>query len=131
MQFLSEKQKAFLIKKEIKAGQAYSFPSFGFNVYEKPSYASDQNYLDTNPFTKSLEGELCDVKGITDGFCRVNFTRRPQSPDFYMRIEELQYRNIFEVCVLFVITIIPFLIYNLFTRKNEAVQVHSEIQERV
>lgn len=112
MTFLTTKQKAWLIRKTIKAGDFYSFPPMGFTIYAEPSYSGGE-YMDTNPFTKSLAGEFFLVKEKINGFCKANFYDRPKGADMYLIEEELSQRPIFEMLILLIITFLPLIIYNL------------------
>lgn len=112
MKLLTKKQKTWMIQKDIKAGSFYSFPAMGFNVYSTPDYSSGE-YIDTNPFTRSLAGEFFLVKEITDGFCKGNFYDKPKGADMYITVAELSSRSLFEILVLFLTCSVPFLIYNI------------------
>lgn len=118
MKFLTTKQKLFLIeKKEITVGTSYMFPRFGFTIYSKPSYAYGQ-YMDTNPFTKSLDYQRFLVKSIEDGFCKGNFESNPKGEDAYIREDDLRRRDFIEITLLTLITFIPMVIYNWCTGIN-------------
>lgn len=81
MKLLTTKQKQWLISKTIKENDFYMFPRFGFTVYSEPNYSSGQ-HVNTNPFTKSLDGEYFLVKEKVNGFCRGNFYHKPKGRDF-------------------------------------------------
>jgi hypothetical protein len=116
MNFLTQKQKTWIVRKTIKVGGLYRFPSFGFTVYAEPNYLSGER-IDTNPFTKSLEGEMFIVKDIQNGFCRGNFERKPKFLDMYLTEEELSRRDLIEVLFLFTISFIPLVVYNKLAKK--------------
>lgn len=125
MKFLTNKQKLFLSRREIKVGGFYSFPTFGFDIYAEPNYSSGKT-LDTNPFTKSLAGEFFIVNEIIDDdFCKGNFQHRPKGRDFYITVEQLSKRDSFVILLLSVLLFIPFFVYNLFTGEIKK----SEIKE--
>lgn len=111
MRFLTKKQKTWIIQKNIKVGEFYSFPPMGFTVYVSPDYSSG-DYMDTNPFTRSLAGEFFLVKEIIDGFCKGNFYDNPKGADMYITVTELSRRSLFEMFILFVTCSIPFTLYN-------------------
>lgn len=113
MKLLTDKQKQFLSRREIKVGNFYSFPTFGFDVYAEPNYSSGER-MDTNPFTKSLAKEFFKVKEITGDFCKGNFQHRPKGRDFYLTTEQLSKRDSFVVLLLSIFLFIPFLVYNIF-----------------
>lgn len=112
MKILTKKQKTWMIQKDIKVGGFYSFPTMGFNIYPKPDYLTGE-YMDTNPFTRSLAGEFFLVKEITDGFCKGNFYNKPKGSDMYITVNELSSRGLFEMLVLFLTCSMPFAIYNM------------------
>ncbi len=113
---LTEKQKEWFSTRTIKVGQSYMFPRFGFYIYPDPSYLYGE-YLDTNPFTKSLDNERFLVKEKIDGFCRGNFEFRPKGADSYIEESGLAERDIFEKFILYLFCFIPIVVYNLFTKK--------------
>lgn len=114
MKLLTQAQITWLISKKIEVGGEYTFPMFGFNVYEKPSVLSRSSFMSTNPWTKSLIGEYFKVSEIKDGFCRGNFaSKKPNEPDMYMREDELASRDYIQVAFLFAICILPMLVYNV------------------
>lgn len=114
MKLLTDKQKQFLSRREIKVGSFYSFPAFGFDFYAEPNYSSGAR-MDTNPFTKSLQNEFFVVKEIINGeFCRGNFQYRPKGYDFYITHEQLSKRDSMPKLLLSILLFIPFFIYNLF-----------------
>ncbi len=121
MKFLTQKQKVFLLKKQIEVGGDYSFPVFGFHYYETKE--TPGRWFDCNPFTRSLGSESFKVQSIDKevGLCYGNFTYKPKSNNsFYMDLHELQQRSIFEIIGLAMVTILPFMIYNfgcLFFKK--------------
>lgn len=108
-------QRRFCAIKKIKVGSTTMFPRFGFSVFAEPNYASEGMYMDTNPFTKSLDRELFEVKEITaNGFVRGNFYSRPKGRDFYIAKSELEMRGAIETILLLILCFIPCAIYNLF-----------------
>lgn len=111
MKWLTEKQKTWFQEREIKVGGIYMFPRFGFELYSKPSYSSGQ-YLDTNPFTKSLDHERLFVKEKIDGFCRINFVSGKKCPDGYIEEFDLKQRDLIERLILYFFCFIPLVIYN-------------------
>lgn len=113
MKLLTDEQKHFLSRRKIKVGDFYSFPAFGFDVYEEPNYSSGMR-MDTNPFTKSLAKEFFIVKEVKYDFCRGNFHHHSRIRDFYITHEQLSKRDSFVVFFLFIVCFIPFLVYNLF-----------------
>lgn len=114
---ITEEQKRWFRIREIKIGNEYSFPSFGFTIYERPNYSSGM-FLDTNPLTKSLTHEYFVVKDIDGDFARVNFVRKPYYKDFYLTVSEIECRSLFETLFLYLILYIPFTIYNLYGRRK-------------
>lgn len=111
--FLTQEQKLFFLKREIRAGASFPFPPMGFTAYESPKYDAESATIHTNPFTKSLAGERFKVKEITEnGFCKGNFERRPKGPDIFIRKTELEMRGLMEAGLLFLICSIPFILYN-------------------
>jgi len=111
MNWLTKKQKNWFQEREIKVGGIYMFPRFGFELYSKPCYSSGQ-YLDTNPFTKSLDNERLIVKEKIDGFCRINFVSGKKCPDGYIEEYDLKQRDVFEKLILYFLCFIPLVIYN-------------------
>lgn len=119
MKLFTMKQKLWFFEKTIRVGETVMFPRFGFTVYTAPNFESGYS-LDTNPFTKSLDNESFLVKDNLNGFYKGNFERRPKGADFYIHESELKRRDFIEVILLFSITCIPLIIYNLFVKeKNE------------
>jgi hypothetical protein len=112
MKLFTSKQKDWLFRKTIKVNGLYMFPRYGFMVYAEPNYMSGQ-YISTNPFTKSLDRELFQVKEKINGFCKGNFYHNPKGKDIYLSEDELSERDIVEALFLFIISWIPFIIYNL------------------
>lgn len=112
MKLLTKKQKTWMIQKDIKAGNFYSFPPMGFTVYPTADYLNGE-FIDTNPCTKSLAGEFFLVKEIIDGFCRGNFYYKPKGADMYITVSELSRRGLFEMLFLFLTCSIPLVVYNM------------------
>lgn len=116
LKYLTTGQRSFLVKVKIKEGGLYMFPRYGFNAYEKPEYRTGE-WLDTNPFTNSLDGEMFLVTEITDnGFVKGNFASGGRGRDFYMLINELETRGLLTMIILTVLLYIPFVLYNYFTK---------------
>lgn len=113
MKLLTKKQKEFLWVRDIEVGHSYSFPSFGFMIYQSP-HTSSGMYLDTNPFFKSLESQSFLVKEKVGDYCKGNFLRKPNCPDFYMKEIDLKMRGLTESFILFIICSVPMIIYNAF-----------------
>lgn len=112
MDLLTQKQKQWLVRKTINVGEAYMFPRFGFTIYSEPKYSTGE-YIDINPFTKSLDAEAFLVKEKINGFCKGNFERKPKYPDMYLTEEELSRRDLIEITLLFLITALPMILWNL------------------
>lgn len=112
MRLLTYKQKNWLTRRRVEVGRLYMFPRNGFNVYAKPDLETGE-YIDTNPFTRSLDHEYFEVKEIVNGFCRGNFHHRPKQPDFYLTVSELSARGLTEIFLLFTLCSVPMLLYNL------------------
>jgi len=100
------------------------FPRWGFTAYPNPSFVGG-GYLDTNPYTKSLDKQSFLCKEIVGGkWCRGNFYHRPKGSDFYIYKDDLAHRDFVERVFLVIFTWLPMVIYNLFTgnhRKNKKV----------
>lgn len=123
MKFFTKKQKNWLLSRNIKVGKPYTFPKFGFSIYETPNYSSGER-IDTNPFTKSLEHEMFLVKGETDGFLRGNFYYKPHHTDFYLTRFSLEERSGIEILFLIITCFIPLVLYNyLWTGKKKAFKI--------
>lgn len=117
MKLLTDHQKQFITRKKIKEGEPYMFPRYGFVVYHSPSEDSTCEYIDTNPFTRSLDKEMFKVKKIINGFCQGNFYNKPVGRDMYITMDELSRRDIVVVLLFYIILSIPFILYNLLTGK--------------
>lgn len=115
---LTQKQKDWLNRRTVKVGGFYLFPQYGFTIYARPSYASSKYYLDTNPFTKTLNGDYFLVKEKIDGFCKGDFYRSPTGTDFYISESDLSFRDLPEYLFLLAVCFIPMTIYNLLNRGN-------------
>lgn len=115
MNLLTQKQVKWLFEREIKVGNLYPLPSFGFYIYFQPDF-EEYSYIDNNSFTKSLDKELFEVKEKLNGFCKGNFHKSAKTKDFWIREEKLAERGIIEVILLFIIAFIPMIIYNLFNK---------------
>jgi hypothetical protein len=114
MAILTKSQKKFLVRFNIKVGGTYMFPGNGFEVYEKPDHTGPSEWLDTNPFTKSLANESFKVKEMKNGFCRGNFSHRPKGPDFWIMEQELSQRPILLILFLLIICFLPMIIHNFW-----------------
>lgn len=115
---MTESQRKFCAFKEIKVGGSYMFPRMGFTVFDSPNF-DNYDYVDTNPFTKSLDNELFKVKEIIDGFCKGNFSRRPKGRDFYLLKEELEFRGTTLAISLLLLAFVPCALYNAITYKKQ------------
>ena len=115
MKLLTTKQKLWILSKNIKVGESYMFPRYGFTVYQDASYSKGK-HLELNPFTKSLDHESFLVKEIKNGFCRGNFSNRPTDNDWWISVDELCQRDIVIVVLLFIVCFLPMVIYNLITK---------------
>lgn len=113
---LTDKQKEWLKNRTIEVGHSYMFPRFGFFIYTQPDPMYGE-YMDTNPFTRSLDHERFLVNKKINGFCRGNFEHRRKRRDIYIEEEELQRRDVFEKSMLYLFCYVPLLVYNFFTRK--------------
>jgi hypothetical protein len=119
MKLLTQKQKNWILRKNIKEGNLYMFPRFGFVAYRQPNLQSGE-YININPFTKSLDNELFIVKEKINGFCKGNFHNKPLPQDIYLSEDELSRRELIEIVLLLIISFIPLTIYNLVTRNHES-----------
>lgn len=117
MEFFTKKQKDFINLRTIKEGSFYMFPRFGFNIYSDKDGTYGE-YMDTNPFTKSLDNEYFMVKNIEGDYIRGNFYKKPLKNDFYLCKYELQQKDIFLRLFLFVVLFIPFTMYTWFIRQD-------------
>jgi hypothetical protein len=115
MEPLTKKQKEFILNRNIKPGSFYMPPRWGFTVYTKPDLFSDTVDIDCNPFTKSLDHAYISVKGIENDFFRCNMLDKPMSNDFYLWHEDFKRRDKISVALVFLLTLVPFLIWNLIT----------------
>jgi len=113
MKLLTTKQKKWLIKRKIKPGNTYPFPKWGFMAYLKPNFDNSE-YIESNPFTKSLSHEFFYVKEIENGFCKGNFHINEKGNDIYIHEDELSFRGVFESFILLIITFIPLISYNMY-----------------
>ena len=108
---LTDKQREWLYRKNIKIDGFYMFPRFGFTIYKSPTFSSGKR-MDTNPFTKSLDHEYFLVKDKSNGFVKGNFSEKPDDVDFYLREDELADRAAFETLFLLIVAFVPMLIWN-------------------
>lgn len=117
MKLLTEKQKEWLSTRTVNVNETYMFPTFGFHIFAEPSYLGQSEFLDTNPFTRSLAHERFLVKEKVNGFCRGNFEHKPKGADVYIPEHELAHRDLIERVALYLTCFIPFVVYNLFSSK--------------
>lgn len=115
---LTKRQWNWLNRREIKEGELYMFPRFGFNIYSSDSYI-DSEYININPFTRSLDHESFIAKEKRNGFVRGNYYHKPLTQDFYLEERELSYRDRIEFLLLLGLCYIPFFVYNLFKSKKK------------
>jgi hypothetical protein len=94
------------------------FPRTGFTAYSEPRISKGE-YIDLNPFTKSLHNYLFEVKAIVGPFAKGNMQPNSLANDFYILHSELAKRDLVEVVILFVICIIPFSIKNYIMRMKK------------
>ena len=112
MRFLTTKQKLWMIKRTIKVDNFYMFPMFGFHIYPEANYLNSE-YMDVNPFTKSLGHECFNVKEKVNGFFKGNFYHKPLIKDFYLSEDELSSRSFIEIFLIMSFALIPLVIFNL------------------
>lgn len=112
---LTPSQRFFLVRRRIEVGEAYPLPRWGFSVYSGPSFG-DRGFIDTNPFTRSLDHDLAEVKEIKGPFVRINLLRNPVPYDFWMEGEELSRRDVIESLLLTLLCYVPMLVWNLVRR---------------
>lgn len=110
---LTKRQKKWFNQREIKVGEAYMFPRFGFEIYSRPDYLYGE-YFDCNPLTRSLDHERFLVKEKVNGFCRGNFQYRPKGADHYLDEIDLAKRDVIEKSILYLLCYIPLIIFNFF-----------------
>src|ERR1043166_228167 len=120
LKYLTQEQRLWIARRSIRVGEAYMFPRFGFNVYSGPS-GEESAFIDTNPFTKSLDKQLFLVKEILNGYCRGNFYHRPHHQDFWLSLDELSARGGVEMLFLLLIMYLPFVLYNWWKNRKLAV----------
>lgn len=113
MKKLTQRQRDFIAKRDLKIGSIYMLPRFGFYVFSKPDYDSGM-YMDTNPFTKSLDYQPFELKEIRDNFVRGNFFHGANGADFWLMRDDIELREGIVMLLLLCIFYIPFRIYNLF-----------------
>lgn len=63
MKLLTTKQKMRFFERTVSVGESYNFPEYGLDIYPTASYLNSER-MDTNPFTKSLTGELFTLTAI-------------------------------------------------------------------
>lgn len=118
LKYLTDGQRSFIANKDIKVGGLYMFPRWGFFGYDTPEYGTGE-WIDINPMTKSLDGELFRVSEITEnGFVKGNFASRHGNSDFYMLKTELESRGAIVAVLLLILLYIPLVIYNSFQKSN-------------
>jgi len=116
---LTKKQLDFCFKRTIKINNTYMLPRFGFTAFQEPY--GDNFYMDTNPFTKSLDYSTVIVTGEDRGFYKVRFSeRRRHEPliQFYLPKHEMEMRSAFEGVFLRIVLWPFFSIYNLFKKQK-------------
>jgi hypothetical protein len=116
MKLITEKQMQFFLRKRIAINSLQMLPRWGFIAYEQPYLSSECVTVDTNPFTKSLDHELIIIKKKINGFCKVNFYKKPYKTDFYIEESLLEKRDLIEMVFIILSCYIPFVFYNLFNR---------------
>lgn len=112
---LTPQQWRWICYRKINVGDFYSFPRWGITVFESPDSGS-AHYIDSNPFTKSLDNEFFLVKEKRNGFCRGNFYDRPNVHDWWMLEADLQRRDLVAIVLILVIVYIPLALYNAFVK---------------
>jgi len=113
---LTEGQKKFCSERTIKVGGVKMLPRFGFTAYSYPG--GERVYMDTNPFTKSLDSSPVIVIEEDSGFYKVKFANaRSYEPPFYVRDYEMEGRAAIEMLFLRIFLWPFFTIYNLFRKK--------------
>ena len=112
---LTEGQKKFCSEKTIKIGDIIMLPRFGFTAYSSPF--GERFYMDSNPFTNSLDASPVIVKGEESGFYKVEFaeSRGKYEPPFYVRKYEMESRPALEILFLRIFLWPFFTVYNLLT----------------
>lgn len=114
---LTEGQKKFCSERTMKIGDVKILPRYGFTAYSTPN--GEKFYMDSNPFTKSLDKSPVIIVDEEEGFYKVKFEKsRRYEPPFYVRKYEMESREGFEVLFLRLFLWPFFTIYNLF-RKDE------------
>lgn len=116
MTLFTPTQKKWFLTRNIEQGNLVPFPLVGFHVYEYPSFTSKKDFMNVSMFGKNLSHEDFLVKEVTPkGFCRGNFSHKPTTKDFYIHENDLSKRVFSEVIILFLITLLPILVFNFFT----------------
>lgn len=110
-QLLTDKQTEWLNYRTIKVGGYYSLPRWGFFAFPEPNW-SHREYVDINPFTKSLDGQLVEAKEIKGDFVRVNFVDKPAPKSIWLETEELAHRDAIERFFVYLLCWLPMVIYN-------------------
>lgn len=121
---LTQRQKDFCAKRKIRKGWTYMLPRFGFTAYPVPSYSCGE-YINTNPFTKSLDFSPVTVLGEKDGFYKVKFDGRREMP-FYVSKSEMEFRGVFITLILRGLLWPFFSLYNIITGNKDEVQEQAE-----
>lgn len=92
-------------------------PRFGFTIYDKPSYGGKSEFMDTNPFTKSLDHALVVPSELINGFYKIRFeNERPGDTLFYISENDMKFRGVFTTLILRAILWPIFSIYNVFKK---------------
>lgn len=114
MKFLTDNQKKWIVKRNVKAGYDYPFPPWGFTAYETPEYGKGIRF-DTDPFFRSLSHESFYVQSIEGDFCKGVFKGYSKRlPAFYILKSELEAHSLTEIIVHFIIGFVPMTIYNFY-----------------
>lgn len=119
---LTSKQKHFLFFRNLKEGSVVLLPQMGFSVWAEPNFLSKTEWVNTNPFTKSLNGSPVVVQEIVNQFVKVKFIdNKTPNLDFYLLKTDLEIRAMVEIIFLSFFCVLAFFIYNLFKKdeKNE------------
>lgn len=112
--FFTDEQKISFMFRKLKVGSIYMLPSFGFTAYSSPNGASE--YIDTNPFTKSLDSQPVELIEMDGSYCKVKFieSRKGKRPEFWIRASDVAYRGIIGGLIFAAIASVPYMAYNMF-----------------
>lgn len=113
--WLTPDQRNFLTRRNLKIGGSSPLPRWGFHVYSKPDVAYGE-WLDANPFTKSIDGVYVKIISFDHIFVQVNFSNRPCSKNFYIPKHQLEKRDIFEIIFLFAFAAPLMVFRNIYLR---------------